>query len=81
MSSFNTNGSMSFSGMEVFATFAHQTSDMSRAFVRKVVHATEKVGASSSQRRRCRAFTRDQSEMKRLCSRRFIHTQNPQRSQ
>lgn len=52
MSSFNQNGRMSFPGMQVFENIAQQTNDMTKANVRNMAEATDKVIEKTSQGRK-----------------------------
>lgn len=51
-SSFGMNGRMAFAGIPVFERIAQQTSDMTKANVRNVADATEKVIDKTSQARK-----------------------------
>ncbi len=52
MTSFGKDGRMSFPGMQVFENIAQQTSDMTKANVRNMAEATDKVIEKTSQGRK-----------------------------
>lgn len=52
MTSFGKDGRMSFPGMQVFENIAQQTSDMTKANVRNMAEATDKVMEKTSQGRK-----------------------------
>lgn len=52
MTSFSKDGRMSFPGMQVFENIAQQTSDMTKANVRNMAEATNKVMEKTSQGRK-----------------------------
>lgn len=52
MTSFGKDGRMSFPGMQVFENIAQQTSDMTKANVRNMAEATNKVMEKTSQGRK-----------------------------